>query len=271
MDVSYSDLKAYLTCPKQYVFRQERAEISVDRYKRTVIGDILMQVAEAFYTQRWWRQDSPVERMQGMGLELFARWRRQRPTWWLPDEVFEVEKVLKGAPPLMVETIRRERLLGVRNFAELELTLPVADFSGKAHVVHGRVDFVFADSSGLLTVLDGKGGASKNYTDLNQLRLYSLMVEHRWGCAPTRIGFWFFRRGEVEWKTFRPKTLDKLKGQIGMAITGLVFRQFDPTPSTRCRLCDWRLQCPEGQGWLVANAGKTCPMEIPGGFAEVSF
>lgn len=267
MHISYSELKAYWLCPARYKHRVDGDPARPDIEARAFIGNLLMKVAEAFYVKQWWRDPGSVYTHAQAALAMLAPQiqKQYNPQW--PDGKFEEQMALaKVAVPVIIETIRGERLLGVKNLAEYEMTLPIRE-----HVVHGRGDFVIVHKDGTITLLDGKGGSSDRYVDLDQLRLYSEMVKHGFGKLPTRVGFWFFRLGRVAWKTITAKARLKTLDKVGAALVGIEREQFETTPGSHCRLCDWRHLCKPGQDYLVAKAGGDVPMEVPGGIIETSF
>ena len=264
MDISYSDLKAYWTCPLKFKHRVTGTPVPPGREKRSFIGHLLMRVAEAFYKDEWWRHPATIYAQARAALvPLGYEITKQYQIDWAPQEFEAWIDLARMAVISMIDTVKTERLLGIRNLTEVEATIKVGE-----HTVHGRFDFLIISKDWEVTLLDGKGG-SRSYSDLDQLRLYTTMVPGLVGKPANRVGFWYFQHGEVVWKKITDKDRAKVLDKTRSALSGICSKSFLASPSPKCRLCDWKHLCPEGQAYLVAKAGDDS-IDLPVGQGEVS-
>ena len=266
----YSQLAFYVKCPfRFYLERVKRVEVPLDE-RRHYIGTVLAIVLDTFYKSQRWRSANPLPLMAADVQAAAATVDTVSTCPWLPGERDQKLAEATSLLPTILDTLRQERLLGLRTFTELDVEIRL----GKDRVV-GRPDLVIESPAGEpgLWVVDGKaGGTLGRHVSTNQLRFYALgLVEHqRFQRPPDRAGFWWFRHGTVVWKKVTMATLDKFRTSIVETIQRLRDKDFQPKPSADCRLCDVRAHCPTGQAYLQARVAGKVALEIDGNLGVVS-
>lgn len=265
IEFSWSALKDYRRCPFLYQQKHVLAVKGTDDDKQGFFGVWIQKLVEEFYTERWWKSPDPRWMMQERADELFRMMTDGGNIRWSVEERTALTARMTETIPVVLDTIKREKLLTPKVYPEVELYLDFFDWVPESDEVirlHGRADFIVEDH-GLdkeLIVLDGKSGASHASPD--QLRFYALAMEQTrpFLKRPAAAAFWRFRKGELEWKPLTVANLRRCREAIKETVTAILSGSFDPTPSAYCGRCAWR--CAAGRQHGLSRTSK---VRIDGG------
>jgi hypothetical protein len=165
------------------------------------------------------------------------------------DPVFfsSIKEEISALIPKGIESIRSHKLLSERSQAEYKLNVKTSK-DGVTLRLGGRADFIHWTRDGVW-ILDGKSSAKRElYADPQQLIWYALLFYLRFSVAPTRLGFifWRFPDNPIQWIEYDADSMRRLHA-LAFEVNGkIALRQFDPTPSKSCIICDYKSVCPEG-------------------------
>ena len=126
--------------------------------------------------------------------------------------------------------------------------------------VRGRIDAVYEPQPGVWEIVDYKSGRSSDDAALDvQLQTYAIAAADGAVAEPPpdrlAVTFAFFGGGEfaersvdvdAAWLTDARERIDSLAGRFERS-------DFEPTPSTACRRCDFRTFCDAGRAFLAAD------------------
>jgi len=124
--------------------------------------------------------------------------------------------------------------------------------------IRGRIDAVY-DTDGAWEVVDFKSGRHRlDPARIVQLQAYAVAVDE--GALSVdqpqelTVTFAYFGDGlEEVSESVDDAWLGSARQRIGGIIKGITEEQFEPTPSTACRHCDFTRFCEAGQAWLADN------------------
>jgi ATP-dependent DNA helicase UvrD/PcrA len=224
--VSVSDLAEYARCPKRF----------------------------------YWSVVRPLPRFSGpaarVGTQIHA-WIERRSSGQaslleLDEEPDLTAEDLAGEPgkvERLQNTFNESRFAaGPPLYAERPFLLYIEGF-----VVGGRIDAVFGTPEGLWEVVDYKTGKRPSVDDplaWLQLDLYALACMDVWGKRPEdlRLTYFYLASGE---ETSRPAgDPAETRARVAEALRGIASREFTPTPSERCRWCDFLPFCDPGRAYV---------------------
>lgn len=258
--LNYSQLRDYRKCPRLYEKKHVEDRAEEEDQKRAFVGNVLGKLTEQFYLQRWWIAPDALDwTMQQAADKLMREVTDADSIVWTAEEKAEVTHKIYEALPVIVETIKREKLLSKDLHTELETELHYTDIvKHDTVVIHGRPDLV-VNRAGTLTIVDEKaGGTVGKFTDRNQLRQYALAL---WKGGPykriaDRVGFWWLRHNKVVWMKVSQKSLLKFEGELKETARKALTAPYPPTTGTWCRTCAFRLECPEGKAYGMTKGSK---------------
>jgi DNA helicase-2/ATP-dependent DNA helicase PcrA len=124
-------------------------------------------------------------------------------------------------------------------------------------VVGGRIDAVFGEPDGPWEVVDYKTGRVPPEDDPLfgfQLDLYALACMEIWGKLRTDLTLTYFYLAEEKVVSRPAGDPEETRQRVGEALAGIVGGRFEPTPSERCRWCDFLSFCEAGRAF-VGEAG----------------
>jgi hypothetical protein len=121
-----------------------------------------------------------------------------------------------------------------------------------------------------LVLLDGKGSKYRDkYVDHRQLKWYSMLHRLKFGHAPDRLGFVFWRfepEKSLDWVESSSNELDELQNSVLIAIREIeaakmsvhkgeipADKAFPAQPGKECRFCAYKQLCPEGKRFDELN------------------
>lgn len=272
--LNYSQLRDFKKCPRLYEKKHIDGRAEEDNPKRAFIGHVLGKLVEGFYVQRWWIAPDALDWTMMQAADALIRQVTDADgIVWTPEEKAEWTHKIHEAIPVIIATIKSEKLLAPEWQTELETELDYKDIVlGEIVRIHGRIDLLIL-RKGVLTVLDAKaGGTLGKFTDRNQLRQYSLALWRgkAYGRLPNRVGFWWLRHGKIVWLKISEKTLTKFEGELKETARKALAGPYEPTPGTWCRGCSFRMDCPEGRAHGMAKGSKTA-IDVTANLGTIGF
>lgn len=276
--LSYSGHKTYKDCPRQYWHRYiGKTKLDTpDNRVNALYGSTVGTIFEAFYNERIWMQKGVQELLEAMvDPTLDGIIRRESETgvfdWADPRANYKSRDTLRRevmkAIPRGIGIVRYHRLLGQPADAEVKL-----DSLIDGHMIGGRADFIIrrVKPHGDLVILDGKGSRHRDkYVDPQQLWWYAMLHRRKFGHAPDRLGFVYWRQepeNSLDWVAFDEKSLDDLLAGVldsvqhieqGKRLLAqsenplpLLPTTFPAQPSGKCNLCAYRPVCIDGETFL---------------------
>jgi DNA helicase II / ATP-dependent DNA helicase PcrA len=121
-------------------------------------------------------------------------------------------------------------------------------------VVGGRIDAVFGEQDGPWEVVDYKTGRVPSEDDPMfgfQLDLYGLACVEIWGKRPEDLTLTYFYLAEDKEVSRAAGDPLKTRARVGEALAGIVSARYEPTPSDRCRWCDFLSFCDAGRAFVA--------------------
>lgn len=253
--VGWTAFAEFLKCPQAHAWHRTKPEppnaVIAERRER---GRLVHAVLHQFYLREFWRDAKPLDRM----LSVLQEAARETPPGCL-GQVVEVTELLPG----ILETIKREHLVGVLNRTECPVSLIVRGVS-----VEGRADLLVRGLDGKVRLLDGKG----SQVDRDQLRFYALALEHTvpW-YFPHYIGTWHYRKHVVSWMKFTPAQQVKFRQKLDDGMEYYLSALPDDAPAkvgSHCRWCPYTVAC-EPYRQRIRDKQAAAP-DVPAGGGFVS-
>ena len=136
-------------------------------------------------------------------------------------------------------------------FAERAFLLRLGDSS-----VGGRIDAIFGTVDGPWEVVDWKTGRKPSSADPTaglQLDIYGLAAVEIWGKAAADVTLTYFYLANGEEVTRPMDDPDVVRQRVLASLDAIAAGEFDPTPGSWCRHCDFRSFCDAGKAWLAAQ------------------
>ncbi len=234
----------------------------VERVPQTVGASAVITYAQCpkrFY----WSSVRPLPRFSGpaarIGTEIHAwierRARGQGQLLEMDDRPDLTDEELAGDPG-RVERLRdafmTSRFADVSPlFAERAFLLRLGDSS-----VGGRIDAIFGTVDGPWEVVDWKTGRKPSAADPTaglQLDIYGLAAVEIWGKASADVTLTYFYLASGEEVTRPMDDPDVVRQRVLASLDAIAAGEFDPTPGSWCRHCDFRSFCDAGKAWLAAQ------------------
>ena len=234
----------------------------VERVPQTVGASAVITYAQCpkrFY----WSSVRPLPRFSGpaarIGTEIHAwierRARGQGQLLEMDDRPDLTDEELAGDPG-RVERLRdafmTSRFADASPlFAERAFLLRLGDSS-----VGGRIDAIFGTVDGPWEVVDWKTGRKPSSADPTaglQLDIYGLAAVEIWGKASADVTLTYFYLASGEEVTRPMDDPDVVRQRVLASLDAIAAGEFDPTPGSWCRHCDFRSFCDAGKAWLAAQ------------------
>ena len=261
--LSYSGFKSYQTCPKKY----ELCYISKVPYdydpRASMLGSALGKVLEWFYSKQYWKVSDPLA-LCNSAVDSALDWTYKKnkfdPQF---DSVFcrDLKVKLIDMLPQSIQIIREKKLLTVCSQVEVNLSVTAGhqdyDFLLK---IGGRCDFIHGRNPQNVFINDGKSSKWKDkYVDANQLIWYGIQHYIKFHIVPSQLGFifWAFPDDPIKWIEYDAKSMKSLFDEIFSTYNKIRLKQFEPTPSPECKICNYKSQCKEGIEYLEIRRLET--------------
>lgn len=249
--VGYSQLATFWLCPYKHFLRYwekapERVNERVADWR--VRGSLAQKTMELFYERAGWRSPRPLDAFYEC-IQLAAPEAQGKAGL--------VAELIEWAP-IILQTMRDERLVAERAGVELPVSLVVGKVS-----IEGRADLVL-QHAGVTTLLDGKIGSTG---DRDQLLVYALALGSTdWG-FPARIGQWFYRKG-VTWIKLTPAKLAKFQRELAEVVAQWMTADNTARVGSHCKSCGFAHRC---EAYSLHVRSKQAAVPMPDADGMVSF
>lgn len=294
--LSYSGWKKYDQCPYAYWHSYLGKTVSPrpDDRLGAIFGSTVGEMFEQFYVQKWWKKRGDCQVFMLSQVDAFVDKilkQETSPKWGKPGGILlwkgygedknpkalyenreELASDVRDAVVRGLRIIRHYRLLGPVSEAEM-----ILDVEAGGNKIGGRADFVIKRTAPHhdLILVDGKGSRHRGkYVDPRQLHWYAMLYRMRYGHAPDKLAFlyWKFSPPEsLDWVEFSEDDLDDLHEKVlgsfreiddfrgrlpkegdPLTLQALARDVFRPKPGPdNCRFCPYasKLTCPAGAGF----------------------
>lgn len=236
--LSFSQLKAFETCPRQYEF-SHLLKIPGRGSHVFSYGKSLHHTLQKFYEELQQGVQPQRERLQ----ELLNQ-------CWV-NEYYQSAKHMKARKQEAKETLhayfdRHQGQFPVPLSIEKGFRLKLGKYTFKGFI--DRVDPLQDRTVAITDYKTGKPPKSQKDVDQNmQLSLYALAVRDAWGLTPGPLRLEYLDDGSV-WTTERSnEELDLLKDELLDRADDIHASDFEPTPGFHCQFCDFKYVCDAAQ------------------------
>lgn len=254
--LSYSGFKSYKTCPKKYEFCYILKVPYVYDPKSSMLGSALGKVLEWFYSKKFWADPNSLDKCYS-SVDSALEWTYRKNKFDSKTEpIFcrDLKIQVIDMIPQSIRIIKEKQFLTVYSRVEVDLSVmathPQYDFDLK---IGGRCDFIHGHNQKNVYITDGKASKWKDkHVDADQLIMYGIQHYLRFHVVPSQLGFvfWAFPDDPVKWIEYDAKSMKNLYDEIFAVYHKIRLKLFNPTPSPECKLCNYKLQCPEGTEYL---------------------
>ena len=263
--LSYSSLKQYESCPRQYNWQriERRPRPQEESRHNAMTGTVIQATFEHFYKNEIWRMGPDASKyLQEVSLGYLDKFLAENLVNWDDPScrftLIDVRSELFRMIPATVQTIKRERLLGP--YAQSEI--PIELYMGK-DILLGNLDFVIRTTDDKVWIFDGKATKHREErVDPDQLYFYALLFYLRWQYMPDRLGFlyyWYTDQPEkaMDWIPVDVERVHAIKDRAEKAIAAMRRNEWQPNPTpSNCKYCAWELSCKERQEQKAINSAK---------------
>ncbi len=254
--LSYSGMSTYRLCGKKYKLSYIDKLVVFSDPKNSIFGSVMGKLFEWFYERKAWSSSRPSVLVMSWVDSAIAQVYAKEEFDPLSDRSFDLtlRNDLETYVPGGVETIRRHRLVTPGSVAELDLTQEYrrGDVTMK---LGGRADFLHRGPGPSVTLQDGKGSKYREqYVDTSQLVWYATLHYLKYGVAPDRVGFiyWRFPADPLQWVDYGEPDMRTVLDRAFETEEKVRLQMFDPSPSVNCRRCDYVSGCAEGREFIAA-------------------
>jgi DNA helicase II / ATP-dependent DNA helicase PcrA len=167
----------------------------------------------------------------------------------LPDLSPDEHLAEPGAEAALKEAFRNSRFAGV---PALYVERPFALFLDGV-VVRGKIDAIFGTPDGHWEVVDYKTGRVPSADDPLlglQLDLYALACTEVWHKRPDDLTLTYLYLATGEEVAVPAGDPSATRRRVLSVLSAIAEGRFDPRPGPRCRWCDFRAFCPEGEEYV---------------------
>lgn len=237
IQLSFSAINAYLTCPLRYRLAYED-ELAVPTWYFVQFGASLHRTLEAIH-RRALRGEPVDDRAAAMLLDQH----------WVPfgSRSPEAEERLKATAREYIARYVRHYASSFSRIREVELVFSAE--TGSA-LVSGRVDLVREAEDGSLEIVDFKtrasGGLALTHADL-QLHLYALACEDRLDGRIGHVTVHLLADNVEERFPWNDRARQGVQETLDRVVAGIASRDFRPAPGVHCQVCEFRQLCPYGE------------------------
>ncbi len=238
LDLSFSQIDDYLTCPLKYRLRHQ-VRVPTPPHHALVFGNALHQAVALANGRRMRGETVEMDALEGA---LGAHWRSEG---FLSQE-HESARYEAGIAALT----RFASEAGTSEDVIMAAEQPFSVRIGRDRV-RGRYDAVRKTRSGVV-ITDYKSGDVRDPTRARQrarsslqLQLYALAWESEQGERPDAVELHFLEAGVVGQVTPTDRQLDGARQKVATAATGIRAGNFEATPGfPACDWCPYRRICP---------------------------
>jgi DNA helicase-2/ATP-dependent DNA helicase PcrA len=245
---SFSQLKAYESCPQQY-FYSFIAKIPTPGNPYFSFGKTMHSALQKFY-------QLIIERNNAGQGDLFAKDKKVKypsqqdllnfyeTSWiddWYPSEAEQQRYHKEGIRILKDYYTKYKDSWTVPLFLEKGFTIKVNDYS-----VRGVFDRVDADETGW-DIIDYKTGKVKEklaFDDKKQLLIYQIAAAEVFNTKIKNLTFFYLTKNTPVSFVGTDKEIAKTKDWISTTIDNILSHDFTATPGFICNTCDYNKICP---------------------------
>lgn len=308
MYLSYSGYTVFEECLAKY-FRQYIAQEKPsvpDNKVHMLFGDVVGKIFEDFYAKKIYTSPNIQQSLLSLVLPTMERvveaeiakggtfdWEEDRLKEGNRSFV-EVEQEIRKIIPKALKGIKHFGLLGTDVATELKLDTYIDD-----QLLAGRADFVMTRYREKdLILFDGKGTRwGDKFTSDRQLKWYTMLYRAKYKKIPSKIGFFYWRAEPEECLSLTPvkipevdavqraavlaaKKIHALSNGLaskpkGVQLTVLeiesIRKNFPPSAGDNCRLCQFKVDCPEGKRILSKESKELLKQDMTYDIEEGGF
>ncbi|MBI4090399.1 MAG: ATP-dependent helicase [Candidatus Komeilibacteria bacterium] len=257
---SYTQIKAFATCPKQYYYAHVikipsagRAVFSFGKVIHATLEKFFQLVKERgsviqgdlFGSKKAAAKKAPVSEKELLGLY---------EQLWVEDWFFNEEEKKKyyerGRTMLKEFYASLGDTIPVPVALEQPFTIKVGDVSFKG--VIDRIDEVRLEAEPAWKLIDYKTGkppkdGKLSFADKEQLLIYQLAAKEVFGKKVAALVLYFLNTQQQFEFLGTDKELEKIRSLILDTVQKIKTSDFAPTPGFWCQSCDYRFICPAAQ------------------------
>jgi hypothetical protein len=246
----FSQYDLYKKCPLSYKWKyiDKRTPKTPPNFYYALPGVTIQKIFEYFYNKEWYRKrETCREFMYSQAPEIFQK----TLSWMTVDWKAKIAKKTKSDVydeflemiGLNLDVIKEHKLLG--KFAKSEFKIKQFFGNNKYVILTSKIDFLIHNHLGM-QILDGKATSSKSTYIKNpaQLFFYAMMYKFQYKKYPDKIGYWFYRTGEITYIDFNDSDIEALQEDIKDILYKIYKKKFDATPEySACLFCNYRDEC----------------------------
>ena len=248
-DFSRYDL--YKKCPQSYLWKYEENRIpkTPPNMYYALPGIVIQKIFELFYNDCWYlKRGACREFMYNKAPEIYESTLKWLSVDWqshiakkTKQQVFDeiLEMIGKN-----LDVIKEKKLLGPLSKSEFKLQSYFE--TNKFVLLTSKVDFLFKTTAEGTMILDGKATSNKNNYLKNpaQLYFYAMIYKFKYGVYPDKVGYWFWRDGDIKYVDFDDTIIESLKEDIKDVMYKIYKKKFVATPEySTCLFCNYQDEC----------------------------
>ena len=262
----YSRLNVYKKCPQSFkwLYVENKIPKTPPNMYYAFPGIVIQKIFEYFYNHEWFlKRASCRQFMYDKASEIFEDILKNLVVDWnariskkSKQKVYEeiLEMIGKN-----LDVIKEQKLLG--KIAKSEHKIQAYFDDNKYVILNSRVDFLIENHLGM-QILDGKATSNKSEYIKNptQLYFYAMIYKMKHGNYPDKIGYWFWRTGEIIYIAFDETMIDLLKKDIKDILYKIYKEKFEATPSfSNCIFCNYKEECLEKKRFVAEKQAEKAP------------
>lgn len=249
----YSQYDLYKKCPQSYLWRyiENRIPKTPPNMYYALPGIIIQKIFEHFYNDCWYLKRAECrEFMYNKATEIYEQTLKYLSVDWHSkiakknkQQVFDEFLAMIGKN---LDVIKEKKLLGT--LAKSEFKLQTYFENNKFVLLTSKVDFLLKTAAEGTMILDGKATSNKNNYLKNpaQLYFYAMVYKFKYGVYPNKIGYWFWRDGDIRYVDFDDTTIETLKEDIKDVLYKIYKKKFVAIPNySTCLFCNYQEECLE--------------------------
>lgn len=237
---SFTQLKAFETCPKQYWYAHILAIPVVGRYTFS-FGKTMHATLQKFFAEI---QKGTVPGFEEL-LKLYDE------SWideWYDTKVQERERKQSGRAALEKFYEKEKDHFAIAPLAlEQGFNVRIGSYTVKGAI--DRIDPIGDKHSKKVEIIDYKTGkVPKDVRDgLDQLVLYAIASVDVLGYEPETLTYYYLEEGKKVSHNVKPEAIDKTKEYVLGLIEKMTKSTFKATPGFHCQFCDFKEICEDRQ------------------------
>jgi len=248
----FSQYDLYRTCPQSYKWKyiDKKKPKTPPNYYYALPGVVVQKIFEYFYNREWFRKKSSCrEFMYNQAPSIYNKTLGWMTVDWqsriakkTKHDVFDEILEMIG---INLNVIKEHRLLG--KFAKSEFKIKQFFGRNKHVILTSKIDFLIHNHLGM-QILDGKVTTNKNnyIKKPDQLLFYAMMFKYQYQRYPSKIGYWFYRTGEIVYIDFEDKDIVLLQEKMNDVLYKIYKNKFQATPEySACLFCNYKDECLE--------------------------